>query len=143
VLLSDIAGRDVGGYQCLPHIYQNLSAWLDENAQREDFDFFNPGLTRWTTTQIEGRAGDIILWSSRLPHGTAANLSARPRIAVFVSMQPPADDAELKASMKRWWMTKQAPDYWRGMAGQVDPEPGEPAALSHLGLQLIGALPWD
>lgn len=143
VLLSDVTQRDGGGYQCLPHIYQNLAAWLEENAQRDDFDFFNPGLPRCTTTQIEARAGDIILWSSKLPHGTAANLSTRPRIAAFVSMQPPRDDAEFRASMKRWWMRKQSPDHWHGMAGQLEPEPGPPAVLSHLGLQLIGALPWD
>jgi hypothetical protein len=111
-------------------------------APGDDFDFFNPGLNRWKTTQIEGKAGDVILWSTRLPHGTAANLSKRPRVAAFVSMQPPADDAQLREAMKTWWLTKRAPEYWRGLPGQVDPEPGVPAVLSELGLKLIGVLPW-
>ena len=109
---------------------------------RNDFDFFNPGLNHWKTTQVEGKAGDVILWSTKLPHGTATNLSNHPRIAAFVTMQPPADYAQLRESLKTWWLTKRAPDYWRGMPGQVDPEPGAPAVLSELGLKLIGALPW-
>lgn len=142
VLLTDV-DRDGGGFQCLPNIYRNLEAWLDRNARRSDFDFFNPGLKHRRTTQIEGSAGDVILWSTKLPHGSAANLSRRPRIAAFVSMQPPVDSAELRASMKKWWLTKQAPDGWRGLPGQLETEPGAPAVLSELGLKLIGVLPWD
>jgi hypothetical protein len=141
VLLTDVS-RDGGGFQCLPVVYQNLDAWLKLFARGDDFDFFNPGLNRWKTTQIEGEAGDVILWSTRLPHGTATNLSNRPRVAAFVSMQPPADYAQLRESMKTWWQTKRAPDYWRGLPGQVDPEPGVPAVLSELGLKLIGVVPW-
>jgi len=140
VLLTDV-GRDGGGFQCLPQVYQNLDAWLERYASRDDFDFFNPGLNHWKTTQIEGKAGDVILWSTKLPHGSATNLSNRPRVAAFVSMQPSTDNAQ-RESMKTWWLTKRAPDYWRGMPGQVDPEPGAPAVLSELGLKLIGVLPW-
>jgi hypothetical protein len=60
VLLTDVA-RDGGGFQCLPEVYQNLDAWLERYASRRDFDFFNPGLNRWKTKQIEGKAGDAIL----------------------------------------------------------------------------------
>jgi hypothetical protein len=141
VLLTDV-GRDGGGFQCLPEVYQNLDAWLKRYARRDDFDFFNPGLNYWKATQIEGKAGDVILWSTKLPHGSATNMSNRPRVAAFVSMQPPADDAQLRESMKSWWLTKRAPDYWRGLPGQLDPEPGVPAVLSELGLKLIGVLPW-
>ncbi len=145
VLLTDV-GRDGGGFQCLPEVYQNLDAWLERYALRDDFDFFNPGLNHWKTTQIEGKAGDVILWSTKLPHGSATNLSSCPRIAAFVTMQPLADEWQLresmKTSMKTWWLTKRAPDHWRGMPGQVDPEPGVPAVLSELGLKLIGVLPW-
>jgi hypothetical protein len=142
VLLTDVC-PDGGGFQCLPEVYRHLDAWLRRHARGRHFDFFNPGLNDQKTTQIEGHAGDVILWSTRLPHGSATNLSNRPRIAAFVSMEPPADSAELRASMKTWWLTKRAPDYWRGLPGQLDPEPGAPAVLSDLGLKLIGVLPWE
>ena len=141
VLLTDV-GRNEGGFQCLPKVYRDLNHWLRRYAQRDDFDFFNPGLDHWKATQIKGKAGDVVLWSSKLPHGTASNLSARPRIAAFVSMQPPDDDAQLRESMKTWWRAKRAPDKWRGLPGQLDPEPGPPATLSELGMKLIGVLPW-
>jgi len=141
VLLSDV-GRYGGGFQCLPDVYRNLDAWLKRYARRDDFDFFYPGLNHWKTTQVEGKAGDLILWSTKLPHGSAANSSNRPRVAAFVSMGPCGHDAQLRESMKNWWLTKRAPDYWRGLPGQLDPEPGVPAVLSELGLKLIGVSSW-
>jgi Phytanoyl-CoA dioxygenase (PhyH) len=141
VLLTDV-GRDSGGFQCLPVVYQNFEKWLKLFARDQDFDFFNPGLNHWKATQVEGQAGDVVLWSTKLPHGSATNLSDRPRVAAFVTMQPPADSEQLRHSMKTWWLTKRAPDYWRGMPGQLDPEPGSPAVLSQLGLKLVGVLPW-
>jgi len=140
VLLTDV-GRDGGGFQCLPQVYQDLDGWLEQYAHRDDFDFFNPGLSHWKTTQIEGNPGDAVIWSTKLPHGSAANLSNHPRIGAFVSMQPPTAWPH-PHSTKTWWLTKRAPDYWRGLPGQADPEPGPPAVLSDLGLKLIGALPW-
>ena len=142
ILLSDVGARDCGGFQCLPAIYQNLPEWLDSNAQANDFDFFNPGLNYLKTTQVEGKAGDVTLWSTKLPHGSASNLSDQPRIATFVTMQPRDEDPQLRESMKSWWQTRRAPDCWRGLPGQLDPEPGDPAVLSELGLKLIGVLPW-
>jgi hypothetical protein len=141
VLLTEVC-RDGGGFQCLPEVYQNLDAWLERNALPDDFDFINPGLNHRNATQIEGRPGDVILWSSKLPHGSASNLSNRPRVASFVSMQPLADEARRRELMKTWWLTKRAPDYWRGLPGQLDPEPGAAAVLSELGLKLIGVVPW-
>lgn len=141
VLLSDV-GRNGGGFQCLPDVYQNLDAWLKRYARRDDFDFFYPGLNHWKTAQVEGKAGDVILWSTKLPHGSATNWSNRPRVAAFVSMGPCGDNAQLRESMKNWWLTKRAPDYWRGLPGQLDPEPGAPAVLSDLGLKLIGVSSW-
>jgi len=140
-LLSDVH-RNEGGFQCLPGIYQNLEAWLERHAARDDFDFFNPGLNHFDAVQVEGRAGDVILWSTRLPHGTATNSSTRPRIASFVTMQPPSADPRRRELIKTWWQTKRAPEGWRGLPGQLDPEPGEPAVLTELGLKLIGVLPW-
>lgn len=141
VLLTDVQPNG-GGFQCLPEVYQSLNMWLQLYGSHEKFDFFNPNLNEWTTTQVDGKAGDVILFSSKLPHGSATNSSSKPRIAAFVTMQPPSDDAEARELMKSWWLTKRAPDYWRGMPGQLDPEPGPPAILSELGMKLVGALPW-
>jgi hypothetical protein len=73
---------------------------------------------------------DPLMTVSKLPHGGVTDSSDRPRIAAFVSLQPPRDNAQLRESMKEWWMRKRAPDSWRGLPGQLDPEPGPPAVLS-------------
>jgi Phytanoyl-CoA dioxygenase (PhyH) len=140
VLLSDVA-HNGGGFHCIPEVYQNLTEWLAQYATGPSFDYFNPGLKHWIPTQVEGRSGDVIIWSTKLPHGSAMNALLKPRIAAFVTMQPPAEDLHLRESMKSWWQTKRAPAYWRGLPGQMDPEPGAPAVLTELGRQLIGELP--
>jgi hypothetical protein len=54
-----------------------LDEWLGWYPSRDDFDFFNPGLNGRKATLTEGNAGDVVLWSTRLPHGTATNWSLR------------------------------------------------------------------
>ncbi len=142
VLLSDV-GRDAGGYHCVPGIYRDLERWLERHARAPEFDFFNPGVSFDEAVQIEGLAGDLIVWSTQLPHGPAPNLSDRPRIAAYVAMGPPPDDPLLLGRMERWWREKRAPPYWRGLPGQLDPEPGPPARLTPLGRKLIGLDAWD
>ena len=134
--------RDEGGFQCLPGVYKNLDAWLRQHAMGKDFDYFNPGLNGLRTTQVDANVGDVIMWSTRLPHGSAVNLSNRPRVATFVTMQPPDESPGFRESMKTWWLTKRAPDQWRGLPGQKDPEPGKPEKLSGLGRKLVGVSPW-
>ena len=119
VLLTDV-NRDGGGFQCLPEIYRNLDAWLRTHASKDDFNFFEPELNHMETTQTGGKAGDVILWSTQLPHGSAVNLSARPRMAAFVTLEPPADYEQLRYSLMTWWLTKRAPSQWRGMPGQIE-----------------------
>ncbi|MBS1833730.1 MAG: phytanoyl-CoA dioxygenase family protein [Acidobacteria bacterium] len=137
---------NTGGFQCIPEIYRQLDAWLNENARgRAHFDFQRPCLNNHRgIVQIDAEAGDVILWSTRLPHGSASNLSRRSRIATFVTMCPPADSDELRMELEELWLTRRPPWYWRGLPAQYDPEPGDaPAELTSLGKRLLGVLPWD
>lgn len=140
-LLSDV-GRNGGGYQCVPSIYRKVDEWLAQNAHAPDFDFFNPGIDFGDAVQVQGCAGDLIVWSTRLPHGPAPNFSRTPRIAAFVSMGVANQDPELRAERVSWWRDKRAPPWWRGLPGQLDPEPGPPARLTALGRKLVGVEPW-
>ncbi|BDC53067.1 phytanoyl-CoA dioxygenase [Bryobacterales bacterium F-183] len=144
ILLTPIK-PNAGGFQCIPEIYRHLGSWLDQNARgRAHFDFQRPCLNSHRgIVQVTADAGDVILWSTQLPHGSASNLSKRPRIATFVTMCPPEDSPELRAEMRDLWLSKRAPVYWRGLPAQQDPEPGEPAKLTPLGRQLIGLDPWS
>jgi ectoine hydroxylase-related dioxygenase (phytanoyl-CoA dioxygenase family) len=37
---------------------------------------------------VEGKAGDLVIWNSFLPHGTGPNTSDQPRLAQFITMVP-------------------------------------------------------
>ncbi|MBL8212884.1 MAG: phytanoyl-CoA dioxygenase family protein [Bryobacterales bacterium] len=142
VLLSPI-GNDRGGFQCIPEIYRNLRTWLKENLRTDEvFDFRHAALRHPGTIQVEANAGDIIIWSTKLPHGSAVNRSSQPRMAMFVTLQPPQDSQALRDQIKELWLTKRAPEHWRDLPSQLDPEPGPPAELTELGRKLLGLHPW-
>lgn len=143
ILLTPIQ-PNVGGFQCIPEVYRDFDGWLDRNARgRAHFDFQRPCLNNHRgIMQVTADAGDVILWSTQLPHGSASNLSNRPRIATFVTMCPPEDSPELREEMRELWLSKRAPVHWRGLPAQHDPEPGEPATLTPLGRKLAGLDPW-
>lgn len=131
-----------GGFQCIPDIYRNIDEWLDCNARDPGFCFTEPGLKQHATVQVSADAGDVILWSTKLPHGSASNWANRPRIAMFVTLTPPPDSQEHRDTMRNLWLTKRAPECWRGLPSQFDPEPGPPAVLTELGQKLLGVIPW-
>ena len=142
VLLTPI-GPGRGGFQCVPEVYRNLAAWLAENHEGDgDFDFRHAGLIHPQTIEVEANAGDMILWSTRLPHGSALNHSDQPRMAMFVTLQPPNNSPGHREYMEELWLSKRAPECWRGLPSQLDPEPGPPAQLTELGKKLLGLRPW-
>ena len=140
VYLSDV-GRSAGGFQCAPSIYRTLDTWLDE--QGNDFDFDQPTIPDDCIEPVEGQAGDLIVWRPLLPHGPAPNTSDQPRIACAVKMDPWPPNDGLRDQTVSWWREKRAPPWWRGLPGQVDPEPGPPARLTRLGRRLVGLDAWD
>lgn len=142
VLLTDIK-RNSGGFQCIPEIYRNINKWLLKNAINEDFDHFYPGLNNHPDiVQINANAGDIIVWSTLLPHGPALNSSFEPRIASFMTLTPNKNFDAIASETKELVMTRRAPKKWRGLPQQLDPEPGKPVILTELGEKLTGFAEW-
>ena len=39
-------------------------------------------------THVEGKAGDLLIWHSFLPHGSCRNESSRPRMMQLITMFP-------------------------------------------------------
>ena len=91
VALTDTAAN-MGGFQCVPGIYRRLDEWIAE--QPEDWDPRNPNLSGYETTPVPMRAGDLCIWTTRLPHGNGNNTSSAIRLAQYVTMTPaPVDFA--------------------------------------------------
>lgn len=141
VLLTDIK-ENTGGFQCIPEIYANLDEWIRLNAMSIEFNHLKPGLEFHPTLQLSGQAGDVILWSTLLPHGPAVNFSDSVRIAAFITISPDKNYHKIDENIIELIHKKRAPKKWRGLPGQLDPEPGPPVKLTELGKKLVGIKPW-
>lgn len=93
--LSDTA-EDQGGFQCVPGFHRRLEAWAA--TQPDDRPPAWPDTTGMQVKSIAGKAGDLVIWHSALPHGNGMNTSQRPRMAQYITMHP----EDLRGTLKGW-----------------------------------------
>jgi ectoine hydroxylase-related dioxygenase (phytanoyl-CoA dioxygenase family) len=136
VALTDTATNQ-GGFRCVPSLYQERDAW--SRAPRLDQN----GTKNWLAKNIEGReivnvparAGDLIVWDSRLPHGNSKNASSEPRIAFYVMMSPMVE--VLRQANVDSWRTGRCVPWWRNRPGYDRTD-----ALTQLGRHVLGLDVW-
>ena len=135
--------EDMGGFQGVPELFRNLEAWA--KTQPEGRNPHAPDLTGFQVTRIPARAGDLIIWNALFPHGNGHNVSARPRLAQYISMFPArvTDEAMRQDRIMRW-RDRLPPDAsWApGDPRRWEQEHGETATLTPLGRKLLGADLW-
>jgi len=139
VYLTD-APPERAPFSAVPSVFQDLNHWLAD--QPETIDYSSRDFSNEPTVPVPGRAGDLIIWDSRLPHGPGPNYALTPRVMQAVTMMPPSRAEWTQDEQIEWWRTKRAPPWWRDVPGQVDPERGEPAVLSEHGERLLGLRKW-
>lgn len=140
VYLTDVTAERAP-FCAVPQVFQDVDAWLAK--QPENVEFSSANFSNEPTVAVPGKAGDLIIWNSKLPHGPGANRAANPRVMQAVTMLPPLNANWTREEQISWWRTKRAPPWWRDVPGQMDPEPGEPATLSELGQRLVGMKQWN
>jgi hypothetical protein len=138
--LEDTAG-DQGGFQCTPGMHRHFYEWV--KTQPADRNPRLPDPAGLEIKTIPGKAGDLLIWHSLLPHGNSRNRSSKPRLAQYITMYPPRGEDE-RAYRIRAWQELLPP---RGKAFPGDPRGLEqtqlkPAQLTDLGRQLLGVEPW-
>ena len=133
ILYLTDTGKDQGAFCCVPSLFKNN----DVLKSRESLWFSEDELSRYPIEAIDGEAGSLIIWDSGLPHSGMLNVADSPRLALYLSMFP-AGTEETNKERVRLWQENRAPEKWRGLPYQQDPEPGEPAQLSELGKKLLG-----
>lgn len=147
IALSDQTDLDMGGFQCIPWLFQNYDTW--KLTQAQDRNHFQPDITGLEDKieKVAMEAGDLLIFNSLLPHGIRPNRSNnKVRIAQYISMMPAEEDnAALKAWRINSWKNRVAPE---GYAFPGDPRKWEQAkystaALSPLGEKLLGLKSWD
>ena len=147
IALSDQTDINMGGFQCIPWLYQNYDSW--KLTQPEDRNRFQPDINGLEDKieKVSMEAGDLLIFNSLLAHGIRPNLSEnKVRIAQYISMMPAEEDNEV---LKQWrinsWKNRVAPE---GYAFPGDPRNWEQtkyktAQLSSLGEKLLGLTKWS
>ena len=147
IALSDQKDINMGGFQCIPWLYQNYDSW--KLSQPEDRNRFQPDINGLEDKieKVAMEAGDLLIFNSLLAHGIRPNLSEnKVRIAQYISMMPAEEDNEV---LKQWrinsWKNRVAPE---GYAFPGDPRNWEQtkyktAQLSSLGEKLLGLTKWS
>ena len=135
--LTDVAA-DQGAFCGVPGVFEDLAGWLERHP---DAGLDQPDLEGHAIVPVPARAGDLVVFDSRLPHGNGANRADRPRAAQYVNYWPP----ELGASAQdcaELYRTGMAAPYLRGRPGWDQAQPWPPAQLSPLGRRLAGLDAW-
>ncbi len=140
---------EMGGFQCVPEIYQNWDAWV--KSQPADRDPRRPALTTEEIVPIPAKAGDLIIWNSMLAHGNGRNVSDRPRLAQYITqfaapygtLSP--DQEERRQDRVASWRDRTPPnEAWaHGDPGQWEQKHGKTAELTPLGRKVLGLDLWE
>jgi hypothetical protein len=138
--LTDTAVNQ-GGFRCVPSLYRDHNAWPRTPVVDAD------GAENWLAdtadreiVHVPARAGDLIVWDSRLAHGNSRNTSCTPRMAFYVLMGP-VDQAMRQIAVESWRTGRCVP-WWRNRPGYDRAEPWPPAVLTQLGRRLLGLDSW-
>lgn len=135
---------DVGGFQCVPHLFEHFEEWV--RTQPEDRDPMHPDMTGQTVVNIDMEPGDLMIFNSLLAHGVRPNhADNRVRMAQYISMHPAEFDNEAERQERiRLWRELDHPqrDAFPGDPRNWEKKHAETAELSPLGEKLLGLKAW-
>ncbi|MEP9398508.1 phytanoyl-CoA dioxygenase family protein [Mesorhizobium sp. KR2-14] len=135
---------DIGGFQCIPELFENFEEWV--KTQPADRDPHHPDLTGLTITNIEMNPGDLLIFNTLLAHGVRPNHSKdRVRMAQYISMFPAdEEDNEEREARIHSWREREAPTRaaFPGDPREWEKKNAKTAELNELGRKLLGLDSW-
>ena len=139
--LTDTAA-DQGGFQCVPGFHRYFHEWVQ--TQPADRNPHLPDMAGLTVEQIAGKAGDLVIWHSLLPHGNSLNRSRTlPRWSQYILMSPAQEDDEtLRQQRIQLWREQTTPPGFPGDPRRIEAQQGQSAQLTPLGKRLLGLERW-
>ena len=144
--LSDGDAERSGSFQCVAGFHNEIESWLAEHPSRANPRF--PDLPDRLRTEVPPAAGDVLIFHGALPHGNSPNRGSTPRIAQYITMMPIAETPPEWRARQLDALGALAPPYSvQGKRFPEDPrgwerQQGFEVALSGLGRQLLGIVPW-
>jgi hypothetical protein len=129
---------DQGAFECVPSLYRELPQWLAAHPGAD-----KPDVEGREVVRVPGRAGDLVIWSARLPHRGGRNDGATPRLTQYLSMKP-ARGARAAEERVALWRERRVPENWRSWPSTVvDPQPPPNARQNAQGRNQLRLDPWD
>ena len=137
--------REVGGFQCVPDLFERFASW--EETQPAGRDPMRPDTAGLDIVHVDLAAGDLLVFNSLLAHGIRPNRSkGRVRMAQYISMYPAdaANEAERRERV-RLWRELDSPkrDAFPGDPRGWERRHADTAELTALGKKLLGLENWD
>jgi ectoine hydroxylase-related dioxygenase (phytanoyl-CoA dioxygenase family) len=109
LFLEDCA-VDQGTFQCVPGFQKKYEAWRAaasaEELERVMSTNRVPDTLEFEPTAVAGKAGDLLIWDSFMPHGHTFNTTSAPpkvRLNQFMTMYPCDDEAEYVSLLRMMW----------------------------------------
>jgi hypothetical protein len=137
-------GGDIGGFQCVPGLFEHFDEWL--KTQPEDRDPLHPDVSGFEVVNIDMEPGDLLVWNTLLAHGVRPNHSKdQVRMAQYISMFPADfDDEAERARRIESWRERKPPvrDAFPGDPREWERKRATTAELSPLGEKLLGLERW-
>ncbi len=137
--LADTPGNQ-GAFTCIPGFHRKLESWLkslpsDANPRHVVREY------QEQAEPIAGKAGDLVIWHSALPHGSSPNSAERPRMAQYITMSP-APNGGKDTSEGRITGWKERLTGLGKNQKEKEHNQGKTADLTPLGKKLLGLEPW-
>ena len=131
-----------GGFRCVPALMYNRDRW-PQTWTVTDYgtEYWPDPVPEEEIVEVPVETGDLIIWSSRLPHGTVKNSTDRPRVVFYVQLFPEGTPEEAAVRVREH-QARVAPVWWRWKPGHDRAEPWPPAQLSEHGKRLVGIDRW-
>jgi Phytanoyl-CoA dioxygenase (PhyH) len=129
-----------GGFRCVPGWHRQPGRWPTTATPSELGDEWLAPASHDEIVSVPMETGDVVLWSSRLPHSNSMNEGSQPRYAFYLQMLPYTK--EFAAELARCWETGACQEPWNALPGHQHLEPWAPVLLSELGRKLGGVDPW-
>ena len=137
---------DMGAFTCVPGFHRKIEKWL--GALPPDADPRKQDLMGLGAKGIPGKAGDLIIWHSSLPHGAGQNTAKDPRVAQYITMYPAKEtDEETRNHRIKGWKERLAGGgghsiKMRELRYEKEHDHGQTAKLTPLGRKLLGLDQW-
>jgi phytanoyl-CoA dioxygenase PhyH len=130
-----------GGFRCAPGWHRREDRWPTSAVSTPAGEEWHAPVSEEDIVTVPMEAGDVVVWSSRLPHSNSRNTSSVPRYAFYVQMFP-YDESEA-AESAACWRSGRCHRAWSNLPGHDHVEAWAPVPLSPLGRRLAGLEPWS